>query len=152
MYDKIPNKENLSEEILCEMLQFLQHKIRTKRLSLSDAEAIRRIFDEYFAKEAVAKMYYVDSAGQHHTAPYWTEESIRGIYDQVKADIRPYNFWDFYVTLNMEASDNYALIERWFPGEEGSDKDRRFVALAVNWLNDPDAQHKDCKIWCYLNE
>lgn len=45
MYDKIPNKENLSEEILCEMLQFLQHKIRTKRLSISDAEAIRRIFD-----------------------------------------------------------------------------------------------------------
>ena len=111
-----------------------------------------RHYDEYFAKEAVGKMYYVDSAGQHHTAPYWTEESIRGIYDQVKADIRPYNFWDFYVTLNMVASDNHALIERWFPGEEGSDKDRRFVAMAVNWLNDPDAQHKDCKIWCYLND
>lgn len=44
------------------------------------------------------------------------------------------------------------MIERWFPGEEGSDKDRRFVTMAVNWLNDPDSQHKDCKIWCYLNE
>ena len=109
-------------------------------------------FDEYFAKEAVAKMYYVDSAGVKRAAPYWTEDSIRGIYDQVRQDIRPYNYWDFYVTLNMIASDNYGLIERWFPGEEGSDKDRRFVTMAVNWLNDPDSQHKDCKIWCYLNE
>ena len=45
MYDKSPNKENLSEEILCELLQFLQYKIRHKRLSLTDAEAIRRIFE-----------------------------------------------------------------------------------------------------------
>ena len=100
MYDKNPNKETLAEEILCEMLQFLQFKIRNHKLTVADSEAIHRIFD----------------------------------------------------TLNMIASDNYGLIERWFPGEEGSDKDRRFVTMAVNWLNDPDSQHKDCKIWCYLNE
>lgn len=109
-------------------------------------------FDEYYAREAVSKMYYVDSAGEHRAAPYWTESSIKGIYETVKADIRPYTFWDFYVTLNMVASDNYDLIERWFPGEEGPERDRRFVAMAVNWLNDPDYPHKDCKIWCYLNE
>lgn len=40
MYDKIPNTENLSEEILCEILQFLQYKIRNKKLTLSDAEAL----------------------------------------------------------------------------------------------------------------
>ena len=44
-YDKIPNTENLSEEILCEILQFLQYKIRNKKLTLSDAEALRSIFD-----------------------------------------------------------------------------------------------------------
>lgn len=111
-----------------------------------------RHYDEHFAREAVEKMYYVDSADVQHAAPYWTESSVKGIYDQVRSEVKPYNFWDFYVTLNMIASDNYGLIEKWFPGEEGSDRDRRFVAMAVNWLNDPDAQHKDCKIWSYLND
>ena len=109
-------------------------------------------YDEFFAKEAVGKMFYVDSSGTQHMGPYWTDDSVRGIYDQVKSDIRPYNFWDFYVTLNMVASDNHNLMRKWFPGEEGSDMDRRYVAMAVNWLNDPDSMHKDCKIWCYLNE
>lgn len=45
MYNKSTISDNLSEEILCELLQFLQYKVRNKRLSVSDAEAIRRIFD-----------------------------------------------------------------------------------------------------------
>jgi len=109
-------------------------------------------FDEYFAKDAVAKMYYKDSAGDRHMAPYWPEEAVMSIYNQVKSDIRPYNFWDFFVTLNMIKSDNYDLVERWFPDEEGPAQDKRFVTMAVNWLNDPDYPHKDCKIWCYINE
>ena len=109
-------------------------------------------FDEYFAKEAVSKMYYEDEDGKQHVAPYWADSAVKDIYDDVKADIRPYNFWDFYVTLNMIASDNYNLMQRWFSGEKEAEQNGRFVELAVNWLNDPDAQHKDCKIWCYLND
>ena len=45
MYDKNPNKETLAEEILCEMLQFLQYKIRNHKLTITDSDAIRRIFD-----------------------------------------------------------------------------------------------------------
>lgn len=106
-------------------------------------------FDEFFAKEIVSKMYYVDSRGIQHNAPYWTDASIREVYDQVKSEIRTYNMWDFYVTLNMIASDNYPLIDRWFAGEDASERDKRFVEMAVNWLRDPDAQHPDTKIWSY---
>lgn len=45
MYDKNPNKETLAEEILCEMLQFLQYKIRNHKLTVTDSDAIHRIFD-----------------------------------------------------------------------------------------------------------
>ena len=45
MYDNSPISDNLSAEIICEVLQFLQYKVRNKRLSLSDAEAIRHLFD-----------------------------------------------------------------------------------------------------------
>ena len=45
MYNNSPISENLSDEILCELLQFIQYKIRNKRLTISDAQAIRHIFD-----------------------------------------------------------------------------------------------------------
>ena len=109
-------------------------------------------YDEHFAKEQVAKMYYVDRDGMQHTAPYWTDAAVRSIYDQIKPEIRPYNFWDFYVTLNMIASDNYTLVAaRWFPGEDASERDKRFVEMAIVWLKDPDSKHPDSKIWCYYN-
>lgn len=43
-YNNSDNSERLSEDILCEMLEFLQFKIRTRRLSLTDAEALQRLF------------------------------------------------------------------------------------------------------------
>lgn len=109
-------------------------------------------FDEYFAKEAVAKMFYLDGDGERHDAPYWTDSAIKSVYDQVKSEIRSYNMWDFYVTLNMVAADNYGLLEMWFPGEDGPARDQHLVEMAVNWLRDPDAMHPDSKIWCYLNK
>ena len=108
-------------------------------------------YDEMFAREAVEQMYYVDRAGNQHSAPYWTESSVRSIYDQVRGDIRAYNFWDFFVALNMMAADNYPLLERWFPDEDAAQRDQRIVEMTVSWLRDPDALHPDTKIWCYLN-
>lgn len=45
MYDNSSISETFSQEILCEMLDFIKFKIRNKRLSLSDAQALHRIFD-----------------------------------------------------------------------------------------------------------
>ena len=107
-------------------------------------------FDEPFAMEAVEKMYYVDKNGAKHTAPYWTPQVVKPIYESIKARIPSYTFWDFYVTLNMMAADNWALVDTWFPGLSQSERDQKFIDLAENWLRDPDASC-DHKIWKYLN-
>ena len=43
-YNNSDNTGHLSEEILCEMLEFLLFKVRHRRLSLDDAETIQRLF------------------------------------------------------------------------------------------------------------
>ena len=107
-------------------------------------------FDEPFAMEAVEKMYYLDGNGAKHTAPYWTPQVVKPIYEGVKREIPAYGFWDFYVTLNMAAADNWSLVEAWFPGLTPAERDQRFIDLAVNWPRDPDAKDTN-KIWKYLN-
>lgn len=108
-------------------------------------------YDEAFAMEDIARMYYTDKSGSKHRAPYWAVSTMEVVYDSVKQDIRDYNFWDFAVTLNMVASDNWRLLESWFPEMTEQDRNTRLVQMAVNWLKDEDAQHPDAKIWHYLN-
>lgn len=108
-------------------------------------------YNEEFAKEDVAKMYYVDEDGSERYAPYWTESQVKDVYESVRDEIPEYNMWDFYVTLQMQKADNCPLLRRWFPDASSSDMDTRFVELAVNWLNDADSPYPDGKIWHYLN-
>lgn len=137
----------ISQAVEADMPEEARNRLKREMYEMMNGQH----FDEFYAREAVAKMYYVDSAGDQHMAPYWTETAVKDIYDQVRQSIRPYNFWDFYVTLNMIASDNHSLVEQWFPDESGPERDRRFVSMAVNWLKDPDAKNADSKIWCYYN-
>ena len=124
------------------------------------AELIREVFaqmsgghyDESFAMEDIAKMYYSDKKGNKHYAPYWAVSTMDDVYAGIKSDIREYNFWDFAVTLNMVASDNWCLLDRWFPGMTEKERNEKLVELALNWLMDEDARHPDCKIWHYLND
>lgn len=108
-------------------------------------------FNEAFAKEAVSKMYYTDENGEPKYAPYWTEAAVREMYEPVKAKISAYNFWDFFVTLHTIASDNHALLVKWFPEENSDEREIRYVELAVNWLCDADWP-THTKIWDYLNK
>ena len=108
-------------------------------------------YDDELAEADAAKLYYKDKAGTKHYAPYWTPQVVRPIYESVKGDIPGYTFGDFYVTLNMVASDQWPIIERWFPNATPQERDQKFVELAVNWLRDPDAKDADHKIWSYIN-
>ena len=108
-------------------------------------------YDEAFAMEDIGKMYYADKSGTKHYAPYWTVPTMQSVYDSIKSEIRPYNFWDFAVTLNMVASDNWMMLERWFPGMEDGDRNAKLVDMAINWLKDEDARHPESKIWDYIN-
>ena len=109
-------------------------------------------YNEQYATEDVAKMSYRDPrTGMVRKAPYWTADMVRGIYDSLKGDLRGYNCWDFYVTLNMIATDNAALLYKWFPNIDEKEQDQKLVEMAVNWLNDDDNPYGGSKIWCYMN-
>lgn len=123
-------RHNAIRDALAETLGMLAHKARTGQMTDDDVAVIYRAIH--------------DAGGIRAT--------VREIYDSVKAEIKPYNACDFYVTMNMVASDNWALLERWFPGMSAEDRNRRTVELAVNWLNDPDSQHAENKIWQYLHK
>ena len=109
-------------------------------------------YNEQYATEDVAKRSYRDPrTGMVRKAPYWTADMVRGIYDSLKGDLRGYNCWDFYVTLNMIATDNAALLYKWFPNIYEKEQDQKLVEMAVNWLNDDDNPYGGSKIWCYMN-
>lgn len=109
-------------------------------------------YDESFAKEDVKKMYYTDTDGQKKYAPYWTDEQVREVYNSVKAEVpKAYNFWDFYVALQMIKSDNCPLMRKWFPDATPEDMDKKFVELTLNWLKDEDNPFGSEKVWGYLN-
>ncbi len=108
-------------------------------------------YNREFAEETVRGIKFTDKAGREHQAPYWPEETVMSIYEQVKTKIPDYNCWDFYVALNMAASDNWCLLNEWFPGITDEDRDQKFVELTVNWLDDPDNPYGTEKIWRYFN-
>ena len=107
-------------------------------------------YNEDFAREDIAKMYYEDKNGDKHQAPYWPEESVRAIFDEYSDDIPDYNFWDFYVTMNMIKSDNWCMLTRWFPSSTEQDMNEKIAEMSTNWLKDEDWPTKT-KIWDYLS-
>ena len=109
-------------------------------------------YNEEYSLEDVSKMYYEDEKGQEHYAPYWTVPQVKAVYESVSKMIpSEYNFWDFYVVLQMQKSDLYPLYHEWFPEATPDALDKRFVDSAVHWLNDKDAPHAGKKIWYYIN-
>lgn len=129
-------KENLSEEQYKQVAKDVYESLNGKH------------FNEEFAREQVSKMYYTYQ-GQAYYAPYWDEHTIDRIYTQYKRQIpSQYNYWDFYVALNMVKSDNCPLLKKWFPNEDHQEK---IVELTINWLNDTDNPYGESKVWSYFN-
>ena len=108
-------------------------------------------YNEEFAREDVGKMYYKDANGKTHYAPYFTDEKVATIYERVKGNIPAYNMWDFYVAMNMVASDNWCMLTRWFPDASEATMEKHFIEMTLNWLNDEDNPYGKEKIWKYLN-
>ena len=109
-------------------------------------------YNEEFAMDDVAKMYYKGADGKEHHAPYWTVDQVKAVYDNVARSIPDYNFWDFFVTLQMIKADNFLLLKRWFPEATAEELDKLLVDLAVNFLEDPDSKDAGHKIWSYLQK
>ena len=108
-------------------------------------------YNEQFAREDVSKMYYMDRSGKRHDAPYWTESAVRAIYDKHINEIPDYNFWDFYVTMNMVASDSWCMLAKWFPNGTQDDMNERITEMSINWLSDDDWPN-ETKVWDYVSD
>lgn len=108
-------------------------------------------FDEALAERQVKHFVYTCENGDEHYGPYWSVDTVSSIYRKISNKIPDYNFWDFYVTLQMIKSDNYHIVEKWFKEEDPSTKDKKYIELAINWLDDPDNPYGSEKIWGYLN-
>ena len=109
-------------------------------------------YNEMFAMEDVAKMYYTDEKGANIFAPYWTHEQVRSVYDTVRNMIPNYNMWDFYVVMNMIKSDNCLMFRKWFPEYTNEQLTEKLVEASVNWLIDDDNPYGTEKVWKYLNK
>lgn len=142
-------KNNVSEDAYCSLYKDIY------------SELVGGHYNKDFADLQIAKMYYTDATGQKHSAPYWTENEAKEVYEKVKAKIpAEYNFYDFEVTLNMIKSDYCPLLQKWYKEINPTDTDEtacekwcmgKFVELAVNWLNDPDNPFGKEKAWGYFN-
>ena len=109
-------------------------------------------YDEDYALASVSKMYYTDRDGVKRYAPYWTIPQVASIYEAVSDKIpSAYNEWDFFVTFQMIASDDWNLYKKWWPDISLEEIAEKVTDATVNWLNDEDNPYGTRKIWCYLN-
>lgn len=159
IYDLIQNHSTgKGEGIMWDSVKLISDSIETS-MPKEEADCLKRKlyemmegkhFDENMAKEAVSKMYYSDENGEKKYAPYWTVNTIQEIFTKVSPKISQYNMWDFFVTIHLVASNNHALIVKWFPNDTPEQRDERYVEMSVNWLNDPNSPISDHKIWGYI--
>lgn len=108
-------------------------------------------FNQHFAEEQISKMMFTDRTGVVKTAPFFTMETIKAIYEQIKDTIKPYNVYDFAVVMNMIKSDNDVLLRKWFPSITEADLQQKIIEASVNWLDDPDYVPMNTKAWSYFN-
>ena len=110
-------------------------------------------YNEKFAKEDVEKMYVETSSGNLY-APFYTLEQTNEVYDKLKKSndiLSIYNRYDFYVVMNMIASDNHNLYKKRFSNYGQDMITELYIEDSLNWLNDKDNPYGTSKIWKYLN-
>ena len=108
-------------------------------------------FNQHFAEEQISKMMFTDLKGEVKTGPFFSMDTIKAIYDQIKDTIKPYNVWDFAVTMNMIKSDNEVLFRKWWTSISEADLQQKIIEASVNWLDDPDYTPMNKKAWSYFN-
>ena len=107
-------------------------------------------YNEEYAMRCVSGMYYIDGNGTKRYAPYWTKEQVGTFFADVSEEIPDYNEWDYFVTFNMLASDNWVLFHEWWPGISAEDFAQKIAELSLTWLSDKDWKGST-KIWDYMH-
>lgn len=151
--------EGGSEDTMWKTLALVSNAIESTMTAAEKNSLIRKVYgvmsgkhyNEEFAREDIAKMYYEDEEGEKRYGPYWPDEALRSLYEHYKSEIPDYNCWDWAVTMNMIKSDYCSLIKDWFPRLDNDEKTEKIVQLALTWLKDEDNPYGTSKIWCYFN-
>lgn len=108
-------------------------------------------FNEEFGRWQIEQMSFTDKQGAEHHAPRWTVAQYEATYNANRSKLpASYTLWDWAVVLEMMYTDNYCLYKGWWPEASEADLDGKFIAAAVNWLNDKDNPYGDEKAWGYL--
>ena len=108
-------------------------------------------FDENWGRKQIAEMFFVDDNGKKHYGPFWTDGLMASAYERVGKHVpNGYSEWDFYVTLNMMYADFVHVLEEWFKTKSAEDLLYQCSDMAVAWMDDPDSQYADGKVWCYF--
>ena len=110
-------------------------------------------YNKKFAEKDVEKMYVETSTGNLH-APFYTLEETTDVYNKLKKSndiLSHYNEYDFYVTMNMIATDNHNLYKKRFPNYGKEMITELYIEDSLNWLDDKDNPYGTSKIWKYLN-
>ena len=125
---------------------------KDKERLVSDVYALMsgKHYDEEYAMKCVSTMYYTDKQGVKHFAPYWTREQVKPFFDSAKAEIPEYNCWDYFVTFNMVASDNWNLYHKWWPDITAEQFAVKIAEATLNWLKDEDKKDTS-RIWDYMH-
>lgn len=148
------------EEKMLDTLRIVSDAIEKRMSEKERDELLTRIygalsgghFDEEFAAASVAKMYFTEKDGTKRRAPFWTASEVAMRFEKVKERLpKAYNVWDFFVTVQMVASDNWLLLKTWWPEITNEEIFNRVIDLAVNWLDDADNPFGTSKIWDYLH-
>ena len=108
-------------------------------------------YDECMAREDVEKMYFLDEAGKEHYGPFYSDKETAALYNSIQMEIPDYNEWDFFVVMNMIASDSRGFIMKWYPNYTAEERTEKYIDMAVAWLKDKDWPTTD-KIWAYLHK
>lgn len=155
-------KDKLTYDKLHDIINILASIVEDNDTEQEESKLLRKIncivldghYNSELALEDINKMYYTLN-GKKFNAPYWPVEEVMGIYNSLKNSnpiLSVYNFYDFYVALNMIKSDNYKLYKTRFKNYSEEELDKLFIEDTINWLDDDDNPYGNHKIFGYLSK
>lgn len=147
---------NTAWEIISSLIKtFSEHKISDEdeaweAMKDFHEEIYGKHFNEAYAVYQVEKMHHKNAKGETITAPLFTHDYARKIYERdVKHISKDITCWDVYVALNAQYHDNINLYKKWFPNAAEDEIESKIIESTIKvWFEDEDAS--DTKTWCYF--
>lgn len=93
------------------------------------------IISPELAEMIVKDFAITDGDAKRTTGEKWTIEETTGVAESLGITFDKFSKWDWYVVLNNEYSDKYALVQKYNLPEP-----QVYFDFALSWFNDVDAK------------